>query len=97
MFDLYIHEAASINYQEHDKKVVLCQGVFYLQILYLIHFTKNFILNIQLYPSFAETLKAIFELFTEKKKNNKEIISRKNLRNVNFRNSRSFVNTPSKK
>jgi hypothetical protein len=45
--DLYIqcNEAASINYQEDDKKVVL-RGVLYPQILTLIHFTRNFILNI---------------------------------------------------
>jgi galactofuranosylgalactofuranosylrhamnosyl-N-acetylglucosaminyl-diphospho-decaprenol beta-1,5/1,6-galactofuranosyltransferase len=48
--DLYIqcNEAASINYQKDDTKVSYIRAGLYPQILTLIHFTRNFILNIQL-------------------------------------------------
>ena len=49
--DLYIqcNEAASINYQEFEKKFCYVREVLYPQVLILIHSMKNFILNIQLF------------------------------------------------
>ena len=47
--DLYIqcNEFESRNSQEDEKKLSYVRGELYPQILTLIHFTRNFILNIQ--------------------------------------------------